>query len=311
MLAPIVLFVYNRPWHTGQTLNALSNNILANESILYIFADGVKETATEADKNNIAEVRRVIRRKQWCKEVYIIESENNKGLADSIINGITEIVNQYGKIIVLEDDIVTSKSFLKYMNDALYLYKDNDKVMHISGFVPRNKGLNFLPETYFLKYMSCWGWATWQRAWNNICLDTNYLYQEITKDATILNDYNLDGVIRYEGQLEANLSGLIYTWAIKWFTTIYLKGGLCLYPKRSLVQNIGFDGSGVHCGNQSDFNVKLFDKILVKPRQVKESKRARKHLKNFFNSLNPSISFSQKVKRKLKKVFKKSIIKLE
>ena len=140
MLAPIVLFVYNRPWHTEQTLNALMQNELADQSVLYIYADGPKENATEEQLKKIEEVRHVIRTKKWCKEVHIIESEKNKGLADSIINGVTEIVNKYGKVIVLEDDIVTSKGFLKYMNEALELYKEEDKVYHISGYMFPVKG---------------------------------------------------------------------------------------------------------------------------------------------------------------------------
>jgi len=309
MLAPVVLFVYNRPWHTEQTLIALSENDLANKSVLYIYADGAKENATDEQLEKIRQVRNLIKSKQWCKEVHIIESGDNKGLANSIIDGVTKIVNQYGKIIVLEDDIVTSRGFLKYMNDALNLYENEEKVMHISAFVPRNKGLYFLPQTYFLKFMSCWGWATWQDAWKYICLNTEYLYSEITKDKSVLYDYNLDGAIRFEEQLETNLSGKIHTWAIKWFTSIYLRGGLCLYPQKSLVRNIGFDGSGVHCGNsRSDvYDVVLSNKVCVKRIELKESQRARSYLKKFYFSMNEkreSVSFVKRIKRRIKKLLK-------
>ena len=162
-LAPIVLFVYNRPWHTLQTLEALRKNALASESILYIFADGPKPFADESAMHKINETRECIKKKQWCKEVIIYEREINLGLADSIINGVTEIVNKHGKIIVLEDDIVTSKGFLKYMNDALDIYELEEKVMHISGYMfPVKKKL---PKTFFYKPTTCWGWATWSRSW--------------------------------------------------------------------------------------------------------------------------------------------------
>ena len=127
-LAPIILFVYNRPWHTEQTLRALMANELAAKSELYIYADGPKPNATDEQLQKIHEVRQLIRQEQWCDKVHIVESEKNKGLADSIIGGVTEIVNKYGKIIVLEDDIVPTTGFLQYMNDALEMYKDDEQV---------------------------------------------------------------------------------------------------------------------------------------------------------------------------------------
>lgn len=148
-LAPIVLFTYNRPHHTQKTLQALMQNELADKSVLYIYCDGAKEHATETDKTNITEVRKVVRSKQWCKEVHIIEAEKNKGLAKSIISAVTEIVGKYGKIIVLEDDIITSKGFLRYMNDALSIYQTQDKVMHVSAYMYPHK--ERLPETFFFE----------------------------------------------------------------------------------------------------------------------------------------------------------------
>lgn len=148
-MAPVVLFVYNRPMHTEQTLEALHQNELADESILYIYADGPKGNLTKDAIEKIIRTRRVIRKKKWCKEVHIIESTHNKGLADSIISGVTDTVNRYGKAIVLEDDVVTSKGFLRYMNDALVMYEHDAGAMHISGFIPYTRGAAALPETFF------------------------------------------------------------------------------------------------------------------------------------------------------------------
>ena len=122
-LAPIILFVYNRPWHTEQTLRALMANELAVESELYIYADGPKPNATDEQLQKIREVRQLIRQEQWCGKVHVVESEKNKGLANSVINGVSEIVNKYGRIIVLEDDLKTSPTFLTYMNQALEYYE--------------------------------------------------------------------------------------------------------------------------------------------------------------------------------------------
>ena len=168
-LAPIVLFCYNRPWHTQQTLDALSKNDLADDSNLYIYCDGPKLGIGIKALADIEETRNIVKTENRFKSITIVESESNNGLADSIIHGVTEIVNRYGKIIVLEDDIVTSPGFLTYMNDALEVYKGEEKVMHISGYMyPVKKKL---PDTFFIRPTSCWGWATWKRAWD--CFEKN------------------------------------------------------------------------------------------------------------------------------------------
>ena len=153
--------MYNRPWHTKQTLEALMQNDLAEHSNLYIYCDGPKTNTSEGDSQKIKEVRQVIRKKQWCKEVHIVEQKKNMGLAESVITGVTEIVNKHGKIIVLEDDIVTAKGFLRYMNEALEMYKHEEKVFGVSGhtFVESKQ----LPTTYFLPIGTSWGWATWEK----------------------------------------------------------------------------------------------------------------------------------------------------
>ena len=173
--APVVLFVYNRPGHTIQTLEALSQNRNAYKSTLYIFSDGPKADANVEEHTRIEQVRQVIRLKQWCKEVIIRESDDNIGLADSIVNGVTEVVTKHNKVIVLEDDVITSTGFLEFMNDALDLYEEEEKVMHISGYMyPHEKDL---PETFFFNVpYPGGGWATWYRAWKNFQNDTEYLY---------------------------------------------------------------------------------------------------------------------------------------
>lgn len=299
-LAPIVLFVYNRPWHTQQTLEALMNNVLANESILYIYADGTKTDTNEETKDNIQKTREVIRLKQWCKEVRIIESDQNKGLAKSIISGVTDIVNKYGKIIVLEDDIVTSPGFLQYMNDALNLYESNKEVMHISGYVPLTTGAEKLPETYFLKFANCWGWATWKDSWQHLITDNNYLYKTISNHRDF-KAFNVDNSFDFFSQIESNYKGILDTWFVKWNATIFLQEGLSLYPRYSLVNNIGFDGTGINCINVIDnrYGVSLTNFINVKPIDIKESKYARSYNKRF-NIYGQDSSLIHRVKFNLK-----------
>lgn len=267
-LAPIVLFVYNRPWHTRQTLEALAVNKLADQSELFVFADGPKLNASPEDIARIIKVRGIIKEKQWCKSIKIIESEINKGLADSIISGVTRIVNEYGKIIVLEDDIVTSPGFLKYMNDALNLYSSEVKVMHVSGYMfPVKKKL---PQTFFYNSTSCWGWGTWARAWKYFDKDAKKL-SGLIYNKGLIKKFNIQNSYPFYSHLEDNVSGKLNTWAIKWYASVFLESGFALHPYPSLTNNIGHDSSGVHCSNNNKYHWEMLAKeIFVKKTRLKE-----------------------------------------
>ena len=182
-LAPIVLFVYNRPEHTLKTLTSLSRNQLADKSELIIYADGPKINADINDLEKVKEVRKVIRRSKWCKSVEIIESPVNLGLATSIVKGISEILKKKENVIVLEDDLLLSMGFLSYMNDALDVYKNEERVMHLAGYLLPLKVK--LPETFFLNIGSCWGWATWSRAWKFINLDASDLLEKVNSSGRL------------------------------------------------------------------------------------------------------------------------------
>jgi len=311
ILAPIVLFVYNRPWHTGQTLEALLQNELADESILYIYSDGPKENDKE-DEQKIADVRNVIRSKQWCKEVRIIESDLNLGLANSIIKGVTEVVNQYGKIIVLEDDMVTSKGFLTYMNRALDLYEKEEKVFHISGYMFPVKGK--LPTTFFYKQTSCWGWGTWVNKWKYFEPSANELLKQLI-DTKKIENADIDGTNQFLNQLKGNIEGRLKTWAVLWQFSVFLKDGLALHPGKSLIKNIGMDGSGIHCGKTKLFDVAPAPLVHVKKVKIVELKKVRGYLKNYYQpkppeALLPSLigkiksSIPSKIKQPIKQMIR-------
>jgi putative methyltransferase (TIGR04325 family) len=246
-LAPIVLFVYNRPWHTEQTLNALAANELAEESVLYIYADGPKHNAPGEVLQNIKKTREIIRKKKWCKEVFIIEREENQGLATSIINGVTEIVNQHGKVIVLEDDIVASKYFLQYMNDALNIYENEQKVISIGAlnFFAVDKNID---ETFFVPIPDCWGWATWKNRWQLFEPNAQKLINRL-RESGFITQFNLHGAFDFESMLIDQIQGKISSWAIRWQAVAYLENKLTLYPKYSVTKNIGFGVGGTHGGN--------------------------------------------------------------
>ncbi|MBO4263433.1 MAG: glycosyltransferase, partial [Bacteroidales bacterium] len=226
-LAPIVIFSFNRPAHLRRTLEALSKNDLAGESDLFVYCDGAKNAKQE---QQVAENRAVAKQTRGFKSVSVIERERNYGLADNIISAVTEIVNRFGTIITLEDDVITSKGFLRYMNDALRLYADDAGVMHVSGYMFPNK--KHLPQTFFfeLPYPGG-GWATWKRAWDHFSNDIDALYDYWSPRWKTFNKVGGDEL---QKQLEANKTGDLYTWFIKWHAAVLKMGGLTLYPHVSL-----------------------------------------------------------------------------
>ncbi len=300
---PIVLFVYNRPLHTRQTLEALSKNILADKSRLIIYADGPSENATELQRQRIEEVRKLIREKSWCSKVEIVLRKKNYGLAESIIKGITETITTAGKIIVLEDDLVTSPGFLVYMNKALSLYENEKKVMHVSGYMLPVK--EKLPKTFFYNATSCWGWGTWTRAWEHFNPDAKELWEQLEASGR-MKEYTLDFTNGFDSILLDTISRKNNSWAARWHTSIFLLKGLCLHPATTLVRNIGHDEFGEHCKEEwwSDIynNQKIANNIAVEPIELIESENAREAAKKIYTSLNnPPIWV--KVKEKLKLLF--------
>jgi hypothetical protein len=243
VLAPIILFVYNRPSHTLQTLEALKNNEYADRSTLIIYCDGPKEDASEEEIRKIKEVRKIIRKSQWCSTVDVIESDTNKGLAASITGGVTEIINKYGKAIVLEDDLITSKYFLKFMNNSLDLYEFDNEVISVSGY--------FYPiyekkrDTFFLQGADCWGWATWKRGWLLYNNQGQYLKERIVENRSV-SKFNYGNTYPFLQMLEYQINGQNNSWAILWYASAFINNKLTLYPGKSLVHNIGNDDSGNH-----------------------------------------------------------------
>ena len=267
-LAPIIVFCYNRPWHVEQTLEALSRNELADQSILYIYCDGPKVDASAEQRQKITEVRQVVRKRQWCKEVHIVEAEQNKGLANSIIGGVTDIVNCYDRVIVLEDDIITSPSFLKYMNESLDFYKEYHSVFSISGYnFPSNKMQ--MPENYnydnYVCLRSCsWGWATWKERWNKVdwSMDAFNRCKQNPDMQRALNRLGED----FAPLMQMQEDGKIDSWAMRFGFAHFIHHAIALWPCKSYVRNAGFDGSGIHCGNVAHTYENDLSESITNPR---------------------------------------------
>ena len=257
-LAPIVIFVYNRPWHTRKTIEALQKNELALKSSLFVYCDAAK---SNADQVEVEKVRKYIDSVEGFNNVTIIKRDKNWGLADSIIDGVNCIVNRYGKVIVLEDDLVTSPYFLRFMNDALEYYKNESKVMHISGWNYPIDSAGLESETVFFRGTSCWGWATWRRSWQFFEKDAQKLSETFTKKDIYEFDY--DGSARMWSQVKGNMSGRMNTWAVFWYASVFRQKGLCLHPVTSMVENIGHDGTGVNCDALNIYTSKVTNRPIT------------------------------------------------
>ena len=282
-LSPVVVFVYNRPEHTQKTFEALARNLLAEDTVLYVFSDGPKSTL---DEEKVESVRAYIKKVAGFKRVHLRLEKDNLGLATSIINGVTQVIGEHGRVIVLEDDLVTSHSFLSYMNRALEHYEAVDRVMHVGGYMyPINS--RGLPSVFFNRHVSSWGWGTWSRAWQMFEPSVEHLASCFDDERRLY--LNLDGAYDFWSHLEKNLKGELNTWAIRWYASVLLNKGLGLYPSTSLVENIGIDGSGVHCGSTSKYDVELRQQqwTVEFPPDVEESPLALARIQHFLRRSEP------------------------
>ncbi len=296
-LAPILLFVYNRPLHVRRSIESLLANELAKDSELYIFSDAAKDETTQA---NVNEVRQFIHSIKGFKEIHYVERAENWGLARNIIDGVTTLVNQYGRVIVLEDDLIVAPYFLQFMNDALETYKDEDNVCHIQACDFTKDPI--LPDTFLIKWTGSWGWATWKRAWKLFNPNGQELLDElIRRKLTYRFDFN--GKYGYTRMLRNQIKGKNNSWAIRWNASLFLADKLSLNVGKSLIQNEGFDGSGTNCGSGNLYDSDLWTKPLpvVKIQPIVENEAARQAFSNYYARTN---SFFAKAIRRIKRTLK-------
>lgn len=295
--APILLFVYNRPEHVRRNIQALLKNELAAESELFIYSDAAKDETSQAA---VKEVRAFIRSIQGFKKITITERAENWGLARSIIDGVTTQINRYGRVIVLEDDLVVAPHFLQFMNDALETYRDEERVGHIqaSDFTHDPS----LPDTFLIKWTGSWGWGTWDRAWKHFNADGKALLTELeSRKLTYTFDFN--GKYGYTRMLRRQIEGKNNSWAIRWNASLFLKGILSLNVGKSLVQNEGFDGSGTNCGGGGLYASELYmERLPVKKiSPIEENIQARNAYVRYYARTN---SFMAKAIRRIKRTLK-------
>lgn len=277
----VALFTYNRPRHTVRTLRALRANDGAAETSLIAFSDGPK---TSADLQYVEAVRAVLSSIEGFRDVTVVANQDNKGLANSIIKGVMQLTNDYGRVIVLEDDMVTSPHFLRYMNQALDFYEREEQVISVHGYVYPVEGT--LPETFFLRGADCWGWGTWKRGWDLFERDGAKLVAEIQRRG-LVRDFNRNNSYPFFQMLQDQVAGKVDSWAIRWHASAFLREKLTLYPGRSLLQNIGIDLAGSNVSVPTNaFDVELSNTpINIKSIPIEENRVAAIAFERFFRAL--------------------------
>ena len=295
--APILLFAYNRTEHLRRTVKALQANTLAEKSHLFIYSDAPK---TDADKENVDNIRQFIRSIDGFASVTIIEREQNWGLARSIIDGVTTQVNRFGKVIVMEDDLIATPYFLQFMNDALDTYKDEPRVGHIQGcdFTQDTS----LPDTFLIKWTGSWGWGTWDRAWKLFNPNGKELLQQL-EERNLTHRFDFNSTYGYTRMLRRQIEGKNNSWAIRWNASLFLADILSLNAGRSLIQNNGFDRSGTNCGGGGLYDSTLWlDPLPVeKLSPIEENEKAREAFVRYYHRTN---CFMAKAIRRIKRTLK-------
>ena len=245
-LSPVAVFSYRRPRHLEKVLKALAGEPEAKATQIILFLDGARGLS---DRSDVAAVRKVAEEAKGFQDIRICAAEKNKGLARSITDGVGTVCQEHGETIVLEDDIVPQPGFLSFMNEALSKYRDNHNVMQISGYAYPIQ--NELLGHVFLPLTSCWGWATWQRAWIENHWDREKAQKDL-EDPEFVSRFDLGGAYPYSRLLHDVIKGKSNSWAIVWYWNVFRCGGLSLFPSTSLVENIGWDGSGTHGEKEED-----------------------------------------------------------
>ncbi len=294
--APILLFTYKRLDALKKTIAALNQDELSKQSNLFIFSDGPKH---KKDIEKVGEVRNFLKDISGFKHIYIEESKTNRGLANSVISGVSEVMKLYDRVIVLEDDLITTSNFLTFMNAALSAYEEEQKVFSISGYsMNLNKNNKKTNETYFLNRGWSWGWATWRNRWTNVDWEMKD-YAQFKKDKKEKAAFALGGS-DLNKMLRKQMNGKLDSWAIRWFYHQYKVSGLTLYPVCSKVYNNGFDKLATHTTGSNSRYIPLLDEELsseiIFPKSVALSQE---YQKAFLNNM----SFKARLRSKIESIF--------
>lgn len=295
--APVALFAYKRPDHLRRAVAALQRDPLARRSDLHVFCDGAKSAA---DGEAVAAVRTIVGAIDGFASVSVVAHERNQGLARSITAGVTALADRCGRVIVVEDDLAVAPSFLAFMNEALAHYQHDERVLQVTGYMfPIDR--RFAADAAFLPLVSTWGWATWRRAWRHFDEHAEG-YAELQSSPSLRRRFDLDDAYDYFGMLERQLSGVLDSWGIRWYLSVFMRGGLALWPGTTLVENFGFDAAATHTRtavadpgrrelpSDPDWRSRWPAEVAVDPRVFAEVKRV-------IRRMRPPTTFLARVRR--------------
>jgi hypothetical protein len=251
--APIVLFTYDRPDHTRRTLEALAANVGAEGSDLFVYSDGPKT----ADREGLVRaVREYVGTVAGFKSVTLIEREQNMGLADSVISGVAEVLSRTGSLVVMEDDLLTSSNFLPFVNSALATYESRPDIFSVTGYnYPLKMPASYREDAYLSYRSSSWGWGTWEDRWSQVDWSVSD-FDDFARDPQAQALFRRGGN-DLQRMLEMQMAGELDSWSIRFDYAHYKHNAFCVHPTVSKVQNIGFDGTGVHCSETHEYDVEL------------------------------------------------------
>lgn len=300
-LAPIVIFAFNRPNHLAELLKSLSQNKEFAQSELFIYVDGPRDNS---DIKLVQETREVAKSFSGMEAKNLVIREQNLGLGSSLKTGVTEVLSKNNNIIVLEDDLIVTNSFLKYMNMGLNKYQAEPKVASIHGYC-----FGFdqpIKDPFFLRGADCLGWATWKDRWESINWDPNVLLNRIENLGQI-QDFNLDGSHSYYSALQGEAKKGFHSWAIYWHASMFSEGRLTLFPGTSLVEYAGADGSGTHVVENSEFwKTEISTETnWVFPELIAESEAGREQLIAYYYRIFPKLPLLGRIIRRIKFEFKR------
>lgn len=293
MLAPICLFTYNRLYELKLTVEALKENDFCTESELFIFSDGPKNPESV---NKVTAVRNFIQSLNGFKNISIIESNHNQGLADSIINGVSQIIERYGKVIVLEDDLITSPGFLTFMNQALEFYKSDQKIQSVSGFSLKINQKKNESDVYFQKRPFSWGWATWADRWESDIFNKNKLKSDIKSSCTVLKDFKKECGNDISNMFIDSINNKNDSWYVRWVYNHFKTNRYSVYPYFSLVKNIGFNKEGTHCKTINPYSYQISSQNNHKFEFINFRQPTHKETKEFLKYF----SYPHKIKVRIK-----------
>lgn len=295
--APILLFAYNRPEHMMRALRSLAANDMAAESQLFVYSDAPRSSD---DVEAVDDVRRRLTEVTGFRHVTVVERAENMGLARNVIDGVTTLTERFGRVIVVEDDLVVAPHFLRFMNDALDTYEDEPRVGHIQACDFTHDAS--LPPTFLIKWTGSWGWATWQRAWRLFNPDGADLLRQL-EERRLCRTFDFGGNYGFTRMLRRQIAGQNDSWAIRWNASLFLADVLSLNVGRSLVANEGFDGSGTNCGGGGLYASDLYEDILPveKITPVEENAEARRAFARYYGRTN---SLTAKALRRIRRTLR-------